>query len=68
MLRLRRNQALDLHKHKTEMSHSEILIKDAGPFLKIPFFFRSFSHNYAVANQVPCFSSKCEDAFNANIF
>ena len=52
-------------------SQSEILIKHVCPFLNL-FFFRCFSHIFAIANQLPGFSisrlANVEDFFNVNIF
>ena len=49
-----------LHKQKTESNlsqiQSHILRNDVGPFFKISFLFRFFSHVFAIANQLPHFS------------
>ena len=39
-----------------KLSQSEISSKGAGPFLKISFSFRCFSHIFAIAKQLPGFS------------
>ena len=50
----------------------EVLSKDAGPFLKISFFFSCFSHIFAIVNRLPGFSisrlANVLDFFNVNLF
>ena len=54
------------------MPQSEVFSKDAGPLLKISFFFRYLSQIFAIANQLLGFSSSrlanAEEFFNVNIF
>ena len=54
MFRLRRNQVCTSRNWKS--SQREILSKGAGPFLKISFFSRCFSHMFATGKQLPGFS------------
>ena len=67
--RLRKNQVYTNRNWK--LSQSNIISKEAGPFLKISFF-RCFSHIFAIANQLPGFSisrlANVEDFFNVNMF
>ena len=55
-----------------KLSRSEVLSKDSGSFFKMSFFFRCFSHIFAIANQLPSFCinrlPNVEDFFNINIF
>ena len=72
MIYLWKNKSLDLRKQKLKLSQSLILSKNADTFLKISFFFRCYSHFFAIANQLPGFSisrlANVEDFFNVNIF
>ena len=72
MIYLWTNKSLDLRKQKLKLSQSLILSKNADTFLKISFFFRCYSHFFAIANQLPGFSisrlANVEDFFNVNIF
>ena len=54
MFHLRRNQVCTSRNWK--LSQRKILSKDVGPFLKISFFSRCFSHIFAIAKQFPGFS------------
>ena len=70
MFRLRRNQVCTSRNWKP--SQREILSKDAGPFIKIFFFSKCFSHIFAIASQLVGFSiswsASVEDLFNVYIF
>ena len=52
MIYLWKNKSLDLRKQKLKLSQSLILSKNADTFLKISFFFRCYSHFFAIANLV----------------
>ena len=69
---LRRNQLVDCTSKNWKLYQSQILSKDAYTFLKISFFFRCYSHFFAIANQLPGFSisklANVGDFFNVNIF
>ena len=70
MFRLRRSQVCTSRNWK--LSQREILSKDAGPFIKIFFFSRCFSHIFAIANQLAGFYISrlvsVEDFFNIYIY
>ena len=72
MIHLRRNRLLDLLKQILKIAQGQILSKDADTFLKISFFFRCYSHFFAITNQLPGFSisrsGNVEDFFNVSIF
>ena len=55
-----------------KLSQSQILSKDADTFLEISFFFRCYSHFFAIANQLAGFFisrlANVENFFNINIF
>ena len=65
------NRWLICTSRNCKQSQSEILSKHIGTFLKISFFFRSLSHIFAIANQLPGFSinrlANVEDFLNVNI-
>ena len=68
MFHLRRNQVC---LSKNWQRSQRQVIKDAGPFPKIPYF-RCFSYIFAIAKQLPGFSinrlASVEDFFNVFIF
>ena len=68
MFLLWKKQAFNLQKQELK---TVFLSADADPFLEL-FFFRCFSHIFAVANQLSGFSisklAKVDDCFNVNIF
>ena len=72
MVHLRRNQLVDFTSKNWKLYQSQILSKDAYTFLKISFFFKCYSHFFAIANQLPGFSisklANVGDFFNVNIF
>ena len=55
-----------------KLYQSQILSKDADLFLKISFFFRCCSHDFAIANELPGFSisrlANVGGVLNVNIF
>ena len=71
MIHLWRNQLVGMHKQKLKTVSESNFKYDADTFLKISFFFRCFSHFFAIANQLPGFAidrlANAEDFFNVNI-
>ena len=62
----------DEDRNLKKLPQGEIWSKDTGPFLKISFFFRCFSHIFAIVIQLPGFSitrlANVENVFNVNVY